>query len=226
MPERMEEAVPTAEQLDHRREELKRNLEAFVKNDDMEGLLAFVERMAHFDALTNVLNRRGFLSESQPVLEHIAKLHEGLDRRTGEYVSFNVLFLDLDHFKRINDTYGHSAGDAALQKTAEVLRTALRDDDVIGRFGGEEFVVAFTCSSKKSLIQRNRFLVAEKVRHAIETSGFEHDGTSIPLTASVGVAQLQPGENNIEDVIRRADASMYRAKQEGRNRVVVAEELA
>ena len=235
MEERFEEAreetkdlpfeVPTETDSEKksRREQLMQVLEMFVAHDDMEGLVSFVERMAHFDALTNTLNRRGFYAESQPQLERIARLPEGLDRRTGEYVSFNVLFLDLDHFKAINDTYGHSAGDAALQKIAEVLKEALRDEDIIGRYGGEEFVVAFTCSSKQSLVRRNRFLVAEKVRTSLEKSGFTYNGKEIALTASIGVAQLQPGEDDLDQIVRRADQAMYRAKQAGRNRVAIAE---
>jgi len=226
MEERIEVPSESVAEKTARRQELERNLTWFVDHDDMEGLASFVERIAHFDSLTNVLNRKGFYAESQPELERIARLPGGQDRRTGEFVSFNVLFLDVDHFKAINDTYGHSAGDAALQKIADVLRTVLRDDDIIGRYGGEEFIVAFACSSKQSLVRRNRFLVAEKVRTALEKSGFAYNGTEIPLTASIGVAQLRTGEDDLDQIIRRADQAMYRAKQAGRNRVSIAEEPA
>ena len=208
-----------------RREELMRNVKMFVDNDDTEGLVSFVERFAHFDSLTNVLNRAGFSAEAQPLLERIATLPKGFDQRTGEYVSFNVLFLDADRFKAINDTFGgHAAGDAALQHFAETIRRGLRRDDIVGRYGGEEFVVAFICSSKQSLVLRNRFIVAEKVRAALENAPFTYSGKTVPLTASIGVAQLQPGEDDLDQIIRRADKAMYRAKEAGRNRVVVAEE--
>jgi diguanylate cyclase (GGDEF)-like protein len=221
VPQSTPETTETVFERERRRDELKKNLAWFVEHDDMDGLVSFVERMAHFDPLTNTLNRRGFFAEAQHHVDHVARLREGLDRRTGELLTFNVLFLDLDKFKSINDTYGHAAGDAALQKVAEVLRDVLREDDVIGRLGGEEFVVGYMCSSSHGLASRNRFLVAEKVRSAIERCEFEYDGQRIPLTASIGVSQPRPGETDLPSIVRRADEAMYRAKQAGRNSVIV-----
>ena len=218
------ENIQTPPQESDSQKQLRHDVEGYIKSNDLEGLLKHIEQMAHYDSLTRVLNRAGFLSKAQPELERISRLPENLDRRTGEILTLNVLFLDLDHFKNINDTYGHAAGDAALQQVADVLKKSLREDDIIGRFGGEEFVVAFSCSATPTLIRRNRFVVAEKVRAAIENGGFMYNGQQIPFTASIGLAQLRQGEGDIEKVLARADKAMYTAKESGRNRIAISDE--
>ena len=223
-PEPVPETVDGARDRQEWLAELKENVDEFIRRGDTEGLLEFVRRMVHIDTLTNVLNRAGFTAEAEARLDRIAQLPEGMNRRSGEFLTFNILFIDLDKFKNINDTYGHAAGDAALVKTGEILMQTLREDDIIGRWGGEEFVVAFSCSSQLTELARHRVIVAEKVRRAFEETDFIFEGQKIPLTASIGAAQRREGEEALSQIVQRADKAMYVAKQRGRNRVAVAEE--
>lgn len=157
---------------------------------------------ARLDELTRVFNRRALGASLRELL-----------REPGE---FAVLFLDLDHFKRINDELGHWAGDRALADFAQNLKDLLRPGDVVGRYGGEEFVVLLRGANEDSALR-----VAERVRQKIETTPVQ----AVPwgLTVSTGVAVFDPfsGES-AEDLVARADLALYRAKRSGRNCVVVA----
>ncbi len=156
------------------------------------------------DPLTGVMNARAYYATTERLI------HLGL--RTGE--PFSVLFVDLDHFKSINDTYGHEAGDAVLKEVAACLSGSARDCDVLGRIGGEEF----------SLFLPNTDLagakvVAEKLRAAIEGLTPTAGETQLKVTASIGVARNHHDHRSIADIQRLADQAMYLAKKQGRNRV-------
>ncbi|QDW65950.1 diguanylate cyclase [Luteimonas granuli] len=158
------------------------------------------------DALTRLLNRR--------FLPTILRREIALQANTGR--QFAVLMLDLDHFKSINDTHGHEAGDRALKHVAALLVENTRGSDYLFRYGGEEFVVVLGSVSLDDAIA-----IAEGLRNAIASSPVVlADGTSLPLTASIGVA-VQDGHPDYERVLARADAAMYQAKRGGRDRVVV-----
>jgi diguanylate cyclase (GGDEF)-like protein len=181
-----------------------RDIEALVARtvqlrDEQDNL----RRQAAIDRLTGVLNRRG-------VEQALADLGE----RGAEGVA--LVMVDIDHFKGINDTHGHDAGDQVLQRVAAVMVQSVRADDVLGRWGGEEFVVACVRCTAGHAAQ-----MAEKIRQRIEQT---HFGTRhrIHVTASFGVAGMQ-GQEDFADTLRRADEALYRAKSEGRNRVVVVE---
>jgi diguanylate cyclase (GGDEF)-like protein/PAS domain S-box-containing protein len=134
----------------------------------------------------------------------------------------SVLLFDIDHFKRVNDTYGHGAGDRVLREIARRCRTLIRGSDLIGRWGGEEFVVM----TPETPIGGAETL-AERLREAIAEAPVTLDsGESIPVTVSVGVAGYQPGDAELEAMVRRADAALYRAKAKGRNRVEIEDALA
>ena len=142
-----------------------------------------------------------------------------LSLRTSE--PFSVLFVDLDHFKSINDNYGHEAGDAVLKEVAACLAGNARDCDALGRIGGEEF----------SLFLPNTDLagaevVAEKLRAAIEGLAPIAGETRLKVTATIGVARNQPGHQSIADIQRLADQAMYLAKKQGRNRVTCFDRMA
>ena len=130
--------------------------------------------------------------------------------------SLSLAMLDLDHFKRINDGYGHLAGDKVLKIIANVLRKRLRSNDFIARFGGEEFVLLMPDSSLADALS-----VGEVLRAAIEACPFHFKGEPVTVTVSMGVAQFQPGERS-DLALKRADAALYRAKAAGRNRVQAA----
>ncbi|MGB3626699.1 MAG: GGDEF domain-containing protein [Henriciella sp.] len=159
-------------------------------------------RRARLDPLTGLLNREAFLSR--------------ISRYQERQVSGAMLMIDIDHFKQINDTYGHHAGDKALQLIAGALNEATRDEDIVGRIGGEEFGI-FVPGENIELAR----LIAERVRLAIAGIEFEPEAnTTARITASIGVA---PGtvSSQTSDLLRMADKRMYAAKHSGRNRVSV-----
>ena len=127
-----------------------------------------------------------------------------------------LLFIDADHFKRVNDTYGHNTGDQVLRMIARTLRHALRSTDTLGRWGGEEFIGILPGLQEKAALQQ----IAEKVRTLVEYSRLDVDGQGLTVTVSIGATLLRP-DDTPELLIGRADQLMYRSKQTGRNRTTV-----
>ena len=170
-------------------------------------LHAIVERQALVDGLTSISNRRG----CEDALTHeIARAG-----RLG--TAFTLVVSDIDDFKRINDRYGHDAGDDVLREFAAVLRLTLRESDLAGRWGGEEFVMLLSGTDAGGGAH-----LAERVRSALrERSFYGRDGAVFGVTASFGVAQLQPGEGE-RQLFARADRALYEAKKLGKNRVETA----
>lgn len=165
------------------------------------------QRLATTDGLTGLMNRRAFVTELRREIERSA--------RTGTPTS--LLLLDLDHFKAINDTHGHGAGDAVLVAVAKTLQRESRAYDCVGRWGGEEFVVALPSTD-----QERALVVAERMRDAIaKLRVVNSQGVAMPLSASIGAAQLEPapGVESVDALVDRADRAMYSAKVGGRNRV-------
>ena len=133
-----------------------------------------------------------------------------------------LLMLDLDHFKRFNDTYGHDAGDAVLRETGSFLVRSIRAEDFVCRYGGEEFVVILPTADLRAAETR-----AERIRSKLRDLVVMHQGRSLGLiSASIGVAALPDHGMNEEKLLQAADAALYRAKREGRDRVCVADPLA
>jgi diguanylate cyclase (GGDEF)-like protein len=129
-----------------------------------------------------------------------------------------VLLLDLDHFKRVNDTHGHRVGDSVLQVVADTLRASLRATDIAGRYGGEEFLVVLPQTDLAGA-----GVLAERVRVAIEETAIDVGGAEpLSVTVSVGVAALDEAARSAEQLVERADAALYGAKDAGRNRVCAA----
>ena len=160
--------------------------------------------MATLDPLTQCMNRRALMET----------LSNELTRQKRYGVSFGVIMLDLDHFKSINDNYGHGTGDAVLQATAEQLRTNLRPTDSVARWGGEEFLCLIAHADVNELVAK-----AEQICLSMSQIHFEH-ANDVKVTASLGVAVYQDGQS-IKEIIDRADRAMYRAKNTGRNRVCI-----
>jgi len=164
---------------------------------------------AEHDSLTGVLNRRAIRDV----------LRRELARCRRENQSLGVMLADVDHFKRINDRYGHGAGDAALLTVVQRISSTLRPYDLIGRYGGEEFlVIAPNCDL--GLTQR----LAERIREAVNSEGVELGNDNVPLTVSVGIT-LGTADSDPEFLVAVADSAMYQAKRKGRNRVELSMDL-
>jgi len=166
-----------------------------------------LQRLSRHDALTGLLNRRA--------MEEMLNAQLKRSERTQE--PFVVMMLDLDYFKRINDRHGHPVGDLALKHVATLLQTAMRASDSLGRFGGEEFVLLLPNTT-----MAQGAAVAEKIRELLDRSPLEIEATRIPLSASIGVAQWRENAEDLSRVLSRADAALFQAKVQGRNRVVAA----
>ncbi len=162
-------------------------------------------RLADLDPLTGVLNRRAILSRLQ---ESYADAHQA--RR-----ALAVLFLDLDHFKRINDSHGHVTGDHVLNTVAAAMQAELRELDWLGRYGGEEFLVVLPGATERAAHN-----VAERIREHVAELRIGHGALELRQTVSVGVAQLGETTPTVEALIEHADIALYRAKAQGRDRVV------
>lgn len=166
-----------------------------------------IEQAAQSDALTSLHNRRWFD-------DAFARQIKRCDQ---DGTAFCLMILDLDYFKRINDTYGHIAGDRSLVAVARLLSSHLRPTDMLARYGGEEFILGLSDTTLDE-----SFAIAERLRQAIETLVLPfRSGDPLPhLTASIGIAQRQAGQT-LDALYTAADAALYRAKNEGRNRVVI-----
>jgi diguanylate cyclase (GGDEF)-like protein len=164
-------------------------------------------KLAHDDPLTGVHNRAYLLETLSVELDRA--------RRYGE--PFSLFFADLDHFKRVNDAHGHEAGDKVLQRVAGLFRRELRPQDVVGRYGGDEFVVGLVRANAATALQ-----VAERLRVSVEAARLQSDDMAAPVTLSIGIVTISDGSETVVELIRKADAAMYTAKADGRNRARVA----
>jgi|SRR5208282_654541 len=167
-----------------------------------------LEELATHDPLTQLWNRRAILE----------RLCSEAARAKRERTSLAVVLVDVDHFKQVNDLRGHLCGDQVLCEVARRMESALRPYDVLGRFGGEEFLVTLTTESPEGVN-----VVAERLRAAVAAQPFAACGAEFRISVSVGVATSAPGaEPHPESLLRAADNALYRAKREGRNRVCLA----
>jgi diguanylate cyclase (GGDEF)-like protein len=164
-----------------------------------------LESIATIDGLTSVLNRRG--------LEDAALKMQDICKRIN--LSMAVLLVDIDHFKKVNDQYGHLSGDDVLRHLAKVIASVLRSSDVLGRYGGEEFCVFLPNTTESDAIG-----LAERIRAAIETSPLKMNRNNIKTTVSIGVADSVSAGYDFKGLVATADSAMYGAKNGGRNRVM------
>ncbi|WP_192036096.1 GGDEF domain-containing protein [Halomonas sp. YLGW01] len=172
-----------------------------------QSLEAQLRGLAERDALTGLNNRRHFMKRAQALLE----------RSQSDKTPLSLFMIDVDHFKTVNDTWGHSHGDRVLTEIATACRESLRPKDVIGRFGGEEFVVALpdTCLDEARG-------VAERLRQTIAALSLEDTTHERPQTVTIGIAEAHAEETDLEALIKRADQALYVGKRAGRNRVELA----
>ncbi len=164
-----------------------------------------IYRLTTIDGLTQVYNKRYFA--------------ETLEREIGRAQRYrrdlSLILFDIDHFKNVNDTFGHLAGDSVLKQLANVIKGRIRREDVLARYGGEEFAIILPEIDKHNALQ-----FGEKIRRITEKAVFRFEDTEIPVTVSVGIATLTPEVQELTDFIKICDDNLYSAKAAGRNRVV------
>jgi two-component system cell cycle response regulator len=179
---------------------------AFLSGADVEtARIAQIAHAAEYDALTGLRLKQRFLDMAAAEVR----------RATRHGRRLSLLMLDIDHFKRINDRYGHPAGDSVLAEVGRVLQTRMREYDLVARYGGEEFVILLPEADLAAAKQ-----VAESLRETVAAISIPTDQGVIRPTISCGAVALTSPESGVEDLVRRADAALYEAKQSGRNRVV------
>jgi diguanylate cyclase len=176
-----------------------------VRRKELE---AELQRQALTDPLTGLSNRRHY--EMLFEREH--------DRCRRHHSALTLGMIDLDHFKRVNDTYGHEFGDRVLQFTAEILQRPLRHSDILGRFGGEEFILILPDTD---IAQAQA--VAERMRLSLEQDALVKDSTAVTVTATFALTQVRAEDADIQECIRRADHALYEGKRAGRNRVALSD---
>ena len=178
----------------------------FLSGDNIESSYhEEIFRLSTVDGLTQVFNRRYFMETLERELSRARRYERPLA----------LLIFDIDHFKQCNDTYGHRAGDFVLRRIAELVTMRARKVDVVARYGGEEFAVILP-----EIEIQGAKLFAEKIRGLVEEETFAFEGRKIPVTISIGVADLDSLVANADDLIQTADRRLYAAKAGGRNRVV------
>jgi len=207
LEERYRNLLDDFRNLEAEHQKLKRTLE--IKEIEIKSILAQAHEIANTDVLTFLPNRRKI----------IVDLQEEVIRSNRYNTPLSISLLDLDHFKDINDTYGHTTGDEALRSVAARLREQIRHPDTIGRYGGEEFLIVLPSSRIQAASEQ-----ADRLCQTIRTLQVDSNGHSFSVTISLGVAQYKIGDENWEQFLHRADEALYRAKDKGRDQWVVAEE--
>jgi diguanylate cyclase (GGDEF)-like protein len=168
------------------------------------------------DELTQIFNRRGLMEYLEAIANEVHYQYKHPDKRRSVVIKhLTIIFLDIDHFKKVNDSYGHDVGDEVLRQTAELIRERVRQLDIVGRYGGEEIVIGLPGATAEHA-QR----IAEDLRQIIEKHIFQVGQSNLRVTASLGVAELTP-KRNIHQTLKAADDALYQAKDGGRNKVVV-----
>jgi diguanylate cyclase (GGDEF)-like protein len=185
-----------------------RNVIGYIRDlrevKDKTARLDIAEKMAFTDALTSIYNRRYFMQFAE---------NEFLQQKDASKM-LGIIMFDIDHFKKVNDTHGHEAGDAVLQAVTATAKGALSDTDVFARYGGEEFIVLVRQFGLDDMAK-----LASRICAKVEATDYYYQGTKIPVTISLGVAIRRDISETLEIVIKHADQALYRAKDGGRNRV-------
>lgn len=180
----------------------------FLRIDHLEKEMRL---LATFDALTGLLSRQAFFHD----FKHYIYLTER------KPIIFSLLSIDLDHFKQINDTYGHAVGDSVLKDFSKITQATFRKSDLLGRIGGEEFSVLLPNATEKTALT-----LAERLQSAIRKSVVMSSDTPIKYTVSIGLYSFSPtGKDSIESILELGDKALYQAKEQGRDRTVIYNDL-
>lgn len=178
-----------------------------------------LKKLIYEDELTKLLNRRGVFKLAEPIFKEIrfAKLYPNR-RKSFKIQNLSIILLDIDNFKKINDNYGHLIGDKALVLVANTIKNIIRDIDLVGRYGGEEIIILLLGANRNSA-----YNIAEEIREKIASSSLiVTKNKKLNITASFGVAELQK-EKTLEELIKKADKAMYKAKKSGKNKTIIAD---
>jgi diguanylate cyclase (GGDEF)-like protein len=184
-----------------------RNIDLLHEIEERKRLESRLLELATTDDLTGISNRRSFLDKAQVELNRAARYHRPL----------SLLMIDVDHFKKVNDSFGHDIGDQVLSGLCSVLRTVIRDSDILARYGGEEFCVLLPDTNADQA-----YMAAERLRKRVELSCYETTAGSLSITVSIGCVNFELNaekRSSLEALISEADHALYKAKQAGRNRV-------
>lgn len=184
--------------------------EAEKKIQELTSVLEYINEVANEDYLTGTLNRRG-MDEA---------LEREFNRADRHHTALSIAMMDIDHFKKLNDSLGHKTGDEALAHFAKVIKNVKRSTDVLARYGGEEFIIILP-----NTVESDAISVIERVQRALTKQFFMHSNEKVVITFSGGVAQRMP-EETPDAIIPRADAALYEAKNAGRNRVIGAQSIS
>jgi diguanylate cyclase (GGDEF)-like protein len=191
--------VRTHLEIKSKQEELKKAL------IDRGNLVKELEELAITDPLTGIWNRRYLYKQAEMEFQRAQRYQQ----------AFSILMIDIDRFKRINDSYGHTVGDTVLQALVPSVTNSLRKTDSFGRFGGEEFLLLLPETDLDTAI-----IIAERIRRNIENLIIAYREIKVSITVSIGVSSYRIDDNTVELIIQRADAALYQAKNQGRNLVV------
>lgn len=184
----------------------------YITVHDVTEVAVYEQKLIHLtkvDSLTELYNR-GHLD---------SRLYEEIERSHRFDSPLSIFLLDIDHFKKINDTRGHLCGDYTLRKVSKLLKSLVRATDILGRYGGEEFCCIMPMTNCNQAV-----VLAERCRKQIADTNFTHSGKSVNVTVSIGIATIKD-DDTLESLIKRSDMAMYHAKGTGRNRTVCSSEL-
>ncbi len=187
---------------------------------ELEEEVARLKGLAYKDELTALYNRHGFKEESAKFIDEVKGYLENPSRRKNFLVrSFSLAIFDIDDFKKINDTYGHQAGDEILKLTSKIILDRVREIDMVARWGGEEIIVGLVGSDESQAYE-----ITDDIRKKIEEIIIDWGGKAIKFTVSGGVAGFVQAED-FESLFKKSDEALYKAKQTGKNKIIKASDL-
>ena len=190
------------------------------KIKELEKEVARLKELAYKDELTALYNRHGFKEESTKFINEVKGYLENPSRREDFLIkSLSLAIFDIDNFKKINDTYGHQAGDAILKLVGKIIKERLRGIDIVARWGGEEIIVGLIGSD-----ENHAYEIANDIRKKIEEAAVDWKGELIKFTVSGGVASFTEAKD-FDSLFKKSDEALYRAKQTGKNKIVKASDL-
>ena len=181
-------------------------LSTIKRNIDIIKLMNQVQVMAFYDDLTGLRNRRAFMQKAETLLAHHNFSEDNIA----------LMIIDIDHFKRVNDIFGHAAGDAALRHISRVMESALPDDALLARLGGEEFAISIKFDEMADLHDS-----AEIIRHSVTSQPLDYEKRAIAMTISIGIS-IAYESDTVSSLLSRADVALYDAKHAGRDQVAIA----